>query len=184
MASRGPSFSKSRDCFFPAKSHDQADEVRAPKLTRVKVVRLAGFTLGRFKLDPGWRWSECVKPVVGTATSCPMSHTSFRAASLSKWTTALKRRLNRECHTRSLLVMMRGSKERAVCLCGAQNSTPNHDCGSATRTVGWCSPWTGREGTIECTSGRSIGASASSIIIATQRAWAGAPVHPIFHATS
>jgi len=55
------------------KSHDSPDEVRAPDKTCVEVVRLPGFTLGRFKLQPGWRWSECVKPVVGTQT-CQVAH--------------------------------------------------------------------------------------------------------------
>jgi hypothetical protein len=56
-----------------AKSHDSADEVRSPTKTRVEIVRLPGYTLGRFKLQPGWRWSECIKPVVGTA-SCQVPH--------------------------------------------------------------------------------------------------------------
>jgi mannose-6-phosphate isomerase-like protein (cupin superfamily) len=56
-----------------AKSHDNPDEVRSPSKTRVEVVRLPGFTLGRFKMQPGWRWSECVKPVVGTE-SCQVAH--------------------------------------------------------------------------------------------------------------
>jgi len=34
--------------------------------TRVEIVRLEGFTIGRFIFEPGWRWSECVKPAVGT----------------------------------------------------------------------------------------------------------------------
>lgn len=58
---------------FAAKSHDKPDEVRSPNKTRVEVVRLPGFTLGRFKMQPGWRWSECIKPVVGT-DSCQLSH--------------------------------------------------------------------------------------------------------------
>ncbi len=58
---------------FEAKSHDTPDEVRAPNKTRVEVVRLPGFTLGRFNLQPGWRWSECVKPVAGTDT-CQLAH--------------------------------------------------------------------------------------------------------------
>ena len=58
---------------FAAKSHDKPDEVRSPDKTRVKVVRLPGFTLGRLKMQPGWRWSECIKPVVGT-DSCQVSH--------------------------------------------------------------------------------------------------------------
>lgn len=58
---------------FAAKSHDQPDEVRSPDKTRVEVVRLPGFTLGRLKMQPGWRWSACIKPVVGTE-SCQVSH--------------------------------------------------------------------------------------------------------------
>jgi len=58
---------------FAAKSHDQPDEVRSPDKTRVEVVRLPGFTLGRLKMQPGWRWSACIKPVVGT-DSCQVSH--------------------------------------------------------------------------------------------------------------
>ena len=58
---------------FATKSHDKADEVRTPDKTRVEVVRLPGFTLGRLKMQPGWRWSECIKPVVGT-DSCQVSH--------------------------------------------------------------------------------------------------------------
>ena len=56
-----------------AKSHDKPDEVRSPDKTRVEVVRLPGFTLGRLKMQPGWRWSACIKPVVGTE-SCQVSH--------------------------------------------------------------------------------------------------------------
>src|SRR5215208_5453920 len=57
---------------FATRSHDQADEVRTPDKTRVEVVRLPGFTLGRLKMQPGRRWSECIKPVVGT-DSCQVS---------------------------------------------------------------------------------------------------------------
>ena len=56
-----------------AKSHDTPDEVRSPNKTRVEIVRLPGYTLGRFKMQPGWKWSECVKPVVGT-NSCQVPH--------------------------------------------------------------------------------------------------------------
>jgi quercetin dioxygenase-like cupin family protein len=61
---------------FEVKSHDQADEVRTPQKTRVEVVRLEGFTLGRFIFQPGWRWSECIKPVVKTE-SCQNSHVGY-----------------------------------------------------------------------------------------------------------
>jgi quercetin dioxygenase-like cupin family protein len=52
------------------------DEVRTPNKTRVEVVRHEGFTLGRFNLEPGWRWSECIKPVVKTE-SCQVSHLGY-----------------------------------------------------------------------------------------------------------
>jgi len=55
------------------KSHDKADEVRSPNKTRVEVVNLDGYTVGRFNLEPGWRWSECIKPVVKTDL-CEVGH--------------------------------------------------------------------------------------------------------------
>ena len=61
---------------FEVKSHGSPDEIRSPEKTRVEVVRLEGFTLGRFNFEPGWRWSECVKPVVKTDL-CQVSHVGY-----------------------------------------------------------------------------------------------------------
>jgi mannose-6-phosphate isomerase-like protein (cupin superfamily) len=61
---------------FESKSHNTPDEVRAPDKTRVEVVRLPGFTIGRLNMEPGWKWSECVKPVVKT-DSCQVSHVGY-----------------------------------------------------------------------------------------------------------
>jgi hypothetical protein len=58
---------------FEVKSHGNADEVRTPAKTRVELVNLPGVTIGRFTAEPGWRWSECIGPVAGTA-SCQVSH--------------------------------------------------------------------------------------------------------------
>ena len=58
------------------KSHDTPDETRTPAKTRVEVVRLTGYTIGRFIFEPGWRWSECVKPVAGTE-SCQAAHVGY-----------------------------------------------------------------------------------------------------------
>lgn len=58
---------------FEVKSHESPDELRAPDKTRVEVVKLEGYTIGRFVFQPGWRWSECIKPVVKT-DSCQVSH--------------------------------------------------------------------------------------------------------------
>jgi hypothetical protein len=58
---------------FEVKSHESPDEVREPNKTRVEVVKLEGFTIGRFNFEPGWKWSECIKPVVKTDL-CQLSH--------------------------------------------------------------------------------------------------------------
>lgn len=55
------------------KSFDAPDETRAPDKTKVEVVRLGSTTAARLTFQPGWRWSECVKPVVGT-DSCKARH--------------------------------------------------------------------------------------------------------------
>ncbi len=62
-----------------SKSHDHPDELRSPDKTRVEVVRLPGYTLGRFVFQPGWRWSACVKPVVKTP-SCQAAHVGYAVA--------------------------------------------------------------------------------------------------------
>ncbi|WER47817.1 cupin domain-containing protein [Cupriavidus sp. WKF15] len=61
---------------FEVKSHASPDEVRAPAKTRIEVVQLEGFTIGRFNFEPGWRWSECIKPVVKT-DQCQASHVGY-----------------------------------------------------------------------------------------------------------
>jgi hypothetical protein len=52
---------------------DSPDETRSPDKTKVDVVRLGGMTAARFAFEPGWQWSECVKPVAGTE-SCQARH--------------------------------------------------------------------------------------------------------------
>ena len=47
-------------------SFDQPDETRAPGRTRLEVVRLGSHTAARVTFQPGWRWSQDIKPVVGT----------------------------------------------------------------------------------------------------------------------
>lgn len=61
---------------FATKSHDAPDERRTPPRTQVDIVRLEGFTIGRFTFQPGWRWSDCIKPAVGTE-SCQLSHVGY-----------------------------------------------------------------------------------------------------------
>ncbi len=52
---------------------DSPQESRTPDRTRVDIVRAANTTIGRFAFEPGWSWSECVKPVAGT-DSCQARH--------------------------------------------------------------------------------------------------------------
>jgi hypothetical protein len=55
---------------------DSPDETRTPQKTRVDVVKAGGTTAARLAFDPGWRWSDCVKPVAGT-DSCQLHHVGF-----------------------------------------------------------------------------------------------------------
>ena len=52
---------------------DAPDETRTPHKSKVDVVRLGGTTAARFTFEPGWKWSECIEPVVGTE-SCQVRH--------------------------------------------------------------------------------------------------------------
>jgi len=52
---------------------DSPDERRTPDMTQVDVVHLGGHAAARFTMEPGWSWSECVKPVAGT-DSCQHRH--------------------------------------------------------------------------------------------------------------
>src|SRR4051794_34283542 len=49
------------------------DELRTPPKGTVAVVELNGVKVARLTLEPGWRWSESVKPIAGTDT-CQVRH--------------------------------------------------------------------------------------------------------------
>src|SRR6478736_1247328 len=77
-AIRSPTGSRTGERRFPmpgveARGFDAPDETRTPDKTKVDVVRMSGATAARMTFEPGWRWSECVKPVVGT-DSCQARH--------------------------------------------------------------------------------------------------------------
>ena len=52
---------------------DAPDETRTPDKTKLEIVNLGGVSVGRATFQPGWRWDECIKPVVGTE-SCQAHH--------------------------------------------------------------------------------------------------------------
>lgn len=56
-----------------ARTFDSPDETRTPEKTRVDVVRMGATTAARYTFQPGWKWSESVKPVAGT-DSCQVRH--------------------------------------------------------------------------------------------------------------
>lgn len=55
------------------KSFESPDETRTPDKTNVAVVNLGPVTAARLTAQPGWKWSECIKPVVGGDT-CQARH--------------------------------------------------------------------------------------------------------------
>ena len=55
------------------KSFDSPDETRTPDKTEIHVVDLGGVKAAHVTFQPGWRWSECIKPVVQTE-SCQAHH--------------------------------------------------------------------------------------------------------------
>jgi quercetin dioxygenase-like cupin family protein len=61
-----------------AKRFETPDEVRAfaAETGKVELVELAGNTIGRGTFEPGWRWSEHVRPISGTA-SCQVEHIGY-----------------------------------------------------------------------------------------------------------
>src|SRR6187397_3018139 len=58
------------------KSFSGPDQVRQFSLGHVDIVNLDETSVGRFMWDPGWRWSEVVKPVVDTP-SCVNRHLGY-----------------------------------------------------------------------------------------------------------
>lgn len=52
------------------------DEVRQPERTNIELVKIAGGEIGRTTLQPGWTWSECIKPVAGT-DMCEVEHVGY-----------------------------------------------------------------------------------------------------------
>jgi hypothetical protein len=61
------------------KALSQPDEVRTFDKGRLELVTLGGVTFGRATLEPGWRWSTSVKPVVKTE-SCEAPHLQYHVA--------------------------------------------------------------------------------------------------------
>jgi len=55
------------------------DETRPFPLGRLELISIGGADIGRLVLDPGWRWSEHVKPIAGTDL-CEAPHFQYHVA--------------------------------------------------------------------------------------------------------
>jgi hypothetical protein len=55
------------------------DETRTPSKTKVEILNMADGQIGRYTFQPGWRWSDCIKPVAGT-DSCQVEHIGYMTA--------------------------------------------------------------------------------------------------------
>jgi hypothetical protein len=61
------------------KSFGTPDDVREFPKGRVQLVKIGGETVGRAVLEPGWKWSECVKPIAKTG-SCQAPHFQYHVS--------------------------------------------------------------------------------------------------------
>lgn len=59
-----------------SKSFITPDETRTFPHGRLDVVKVGGTTVGRAEFQPGWKWSESIKPIAKT-DSCQSSHLGY-----------------------------------------------------------------------------------------------------------
>jgi quercetin dioxygenase-like cupin family protein len=60
------------------KSFHTPDETRTFERGTVDLVNIGGSEIGRLTLQPGWRWSDHVKPIAGTEL-CEAPHFQYHA---------------------------------------------------------------------------------------------------------
>lgn len=58
------------------KNHKKPDETRRFDKGKVDLADLGEAVIGLFELQPGWRWSESVQPLVGTDW-CEQEHVAY-----------------------------------------------------------------------------------------------------------
>ena len=61
------------------KSFDSPDEVRTFDKGKVETIAINGITFGKGTFEPGWKWSESVKPIAKT-DSCQAPHTQYQVS--------------------------------------------------------------------------------------------------------
>lgn len=65
------------------KSFRKPDEVRKFPKGRVEIIKIGGALIYRAIYEPGWKWSDSVKPMVGTK-SCESSHFQYHLSGVLK----------------------------------------------------------------------------------------------------
>ncbi len=58
------------------KNFNISDEVRTFDKGKLEIINIGGRTIGRATFQPGWRWSQSVKPLVNTK-SCEAPHFQY-----------------------------------------------------------------------------------------------------------
>jgi len=61
------------------KSFAHPDEIRNFHNGKAEILNIGGAAVGRMVLNPGWRWSNDVKPIAKTS-SCQVSHFQYHVA--------------------------------------------------------------------------------------------------------
>ena len=61
------------------KSLNAPDEVRTFDKGKIEIISIEGRTVGRATFQPGWKWSESVKPLVNTR-SCEAPHFQYHVS--------------------------------------------------------------------------------------------------------
>ncbi len=55
------------------KNFNSPDETKSLEKAKAQIVKVGDFTIGRFTVEPGWKWSTHMKPIAKT-DSCQLSH--------------------------------------------------------------------------------------------------------------
>jgi hypothetical protein len=61
------------------KNFNEPDETRTPPNTKVEVVKVGGKTVLKSTFQPGWKWSQDIKPTAG-GEACQVHHFGYQVS--------------------------------------------------------------------------------------------------------
>jgi hypothetical protein len=61
---------------FQKKRFEKPDETNSPPKVKIDLVKMSGLSLTKATYMPGWKWSNDIKPIVGTS-SCQGHHIGY-----------------------------------------------------------------------------------------------------------